>query len=83
MPLYDFECNSCGARFEAQTPAGAQPPPCEACASGDTRRIFSPFALWKINKTPGQRRKNEAQRRDFKERKREEHRREQGQQRAE
>jgi putative FmdB family regulatory protein len=75
MPLYDFECNACGTRFEAHTPAGAPPAHCEACGSADTRRLFSAFALWKINKTPGQRRKNETQRHDFKERKREEHRR--------
>jgi hypothetical protein len=39
--------------------------------------VFSTFALWKINKTPGQRRHLEAQRRDVKERKREDYRREQ------
>ena len=80
MPLYDFECNACGTRFEAQTPAGAAPPPCAECRSSDTRRVFSTFALWKINKTPGQRRHLEAQRRDVKERTREEYRREQQQQ---
>jgi putative FmdB family regulatory protein len=44
MPLYDFECDECGARFEERTDVDAPPPVCLACASDQTRRVLSGFA---------------------------------------
>jgi putative FmdB family regulatory protein len=43
MPLYDFRCRACEARFEARTPAGATAP-CPQCGSEETERLLSPFA---------------------------------------
>lgn len=40
MPIYEFECEGCGARFEelvgAETAA-----PCPTCGSEQTRRLYS------------------------------------------
>ncbi|HEY1854077.1 MAG TPA: zinc ribbon domain-containing protein [Solirubrobacterales bacterium] len=44
MPIYEFECEGCGARFEELVAAGSGPVPCAACGSGRTRRLMSGFA---------------------------------------
>jgi putative FmdB family regulatory protein len=41
MPIYEFECEECGARFEELVPAGASEATCVACGSGRTRRLLS------------------------------------------
>ena len=41
MPIYEFECEKCGARFEELVAAGAEPPACERCGSERTRRLLS------------------------------------------
>jgi putative FmdB family regulatory protein len=43
MPLYEFDCRDCGARFEERTPAGGSAP-CPACGGERTARTFSPIA---------------------------------------
>ena len=43
MPIYDFECQACGHRFEELTKAGEQPA-CPACAAPGAERRFSAFA---------------------------------------
>jgi putative FmdB family regulatory protein len=43
MPIYEFECEACGARFEELVAAGAAVPCCE-CGSERTRRLFSSVA---------------------------------------
>jgi putative FmdB family regulatory protein len=43
MPLYDFACDACGERFEALAKPD-QAPPCSACGSTQTRRLFTPIA---------------------------------------
>jgi putative FmdB family regulatory protein len=43
VPLYDFSCRSCDARFEAQVPYG-ELPPCPECGAADTERRLTPFA---------------------------------------
>ncbi|MHB8659450.1 MAG: FmdB family zinc ribbon protein [Solirubrobacteraceae bacterium] len=43
MPLYDFACRDCGARFEERVSFG-QLPPCSECGSPDSERVLSPFA---------------------------------------
>lgn len=40
MPIYEFECGECGARFEVLTaPGGAVA--CSGCGSERTRRLYS------------------------------------------
>jgi putative FmdB family regulatory protein len=41
VPIYEFECESCGARFERLVPAGTELAACEDCGSELTRRILS------------------------------------------
>ena len=41
MPLYDFACSACEARWEAVTPAGEVPEACPACGAADVRRIYT------------------------------------------
>jgi putative FmdB family regulatory protein len=43
MPIYEFECGDCGARFEELVAAG-QAAACSACGSERTRRLFSEVA---------------------------------------
>ncbi|HET9102776.1 MAG TPA: zinc ribbon domain-containing protein, partial [Solirubrobacteraceae bacterium] len=43
MPLYDFACPACDARFEALV-AIEQVPPCPACGHPGPERLFSPIA---------------------------------------
>jgi putative FmdB family regulatory protein len=41
MPIYEFECEECGARFEELVAAEAAAPACSACGSTRTRRLIS------------------------------------------
>jgi putative FmdB family regulatory protein len=41
MPIYEFECEECGARFEDLVAAGADAVPCGSCGSRRTRRRMS------------------------------------------
>jgi putative FmdB family regulatory protein len=43
MPIYEFQCEACGARFEELVPAGAAVA-CRDCGSERTRRLFSTVA---------------------------------------
>ncbi|HEV7846630.1 MAG TPA: zinc ribbon domain-containing protein [Thermoleophilaceae bacterium] len=40
MPIYEFECEKCGARFEELVKAGAKAP-CPQCKSLEVQRRFS------------------------------------------
>jgi putative FmdB family regulatory protein len=40
MPIYEFECEECGARFEELTAAGGSAA-CSTCGSERTRRLYS------------------------------------------
>jgi putative FmdB family regulatory protein len=40
MPIYEFECGDCGARFEELVGAEVVVP-CSACGSEQTRRLLS------------------------------------------
>lgn len=44
MPIYEFECEGCGVRFEELVAAGATDVPCLRCGSPQTRRLFSPVS---------------------------------------
>jgi putative FmdB family regulatory protein len=41
MPIYEFECEECGARFEELVAVEASAPACPACGSGRARRLLS------------------------------------------
>lgn len=43
MPLYDFRCAACRARFEART-GPDELPACPECGAAETERLLSPFA---------------------------------------
>ena len=43
MPLYDFTCDACDAQFDAFAKPG-EAPPCTACGSERTRRLYSPIS---------------------------------------
>lgn len=64
MPIYEFECEECGARFEELVAAGAEGVVCAQCGSTRTRRLMSSVS------PPGRQprgaavRSNESQRRE-------------------
>lgn len=41
MPIYEFECDECGARFEELVAADAADPACPECRSAHTQRLIS------------------------------------------
>jgi putative FmdB family regulatory protein len=41
VPVYEFECEECGARFEELAPSDTQSLPCSRCGSSRTRRLLS------------------------------------------
>jgi putative FmdB family regulatory protein len=45
MPLYDFDCRSCGHRFEALVRRQDAPPACPTCGGVDLDRLVSSFAV--------------------------------------
>lgn len=47
MPLYEFACEKCGARFEELVRAG-QSAPCPRCKSVDVQRLFSPIGEGRV-----------------------------------
>jgi putative FmdB family regulatory protein len=42
MPLLDFECEKCSARFE-ELVLGDRVPVCPECGAGEVRRLYSPI----------------------------------------
>lgn len=44
MPIYEFECEECGERFEELVGAEADAHGCPACGSEATRRLMSPVS---------------------------------------
>lgn len=41
MPIYEFECEECGERFEELVAAGAEAVICSVCGATRTRRLMS------------------------------------------
>ncbi len=41
MPIYEFECEGCGERFEELVAASATDVACPSCGSAETRRLLS------------------------------------------
>src|SRR5688500_17338067 len=61
MPRYEFDCDACGERFEDLVAAGTDKTECRLCGSPETRRVLSaPGAPWKLVKTVGAARRQEA-----------------------
>ena len=59
--MYEFECESCGARFERLVPAGTELAGCEECGAERTRRVLSPQAATaKLVRSRGDVRRQEA-----------------------
>ena len=44
MPIYEFECEGCEARFDELVAAGTERHPCPACGRRDARRRLSPVS---------------------------------------
>ncbi len=60
MPIYEFLCERCGARFEELVEAGTETIACRGCGAERTRRIYSAQgAPFKIVRTAGEMRKQE------------------------
>ena len=69
MPIYEFLCEACGARFEELVDAGTESVACGACASQRTRRVYSPQGRpFRIVKTPGDTRQQERKNAQLRER---------------
>ena len=47
VPIYEFECAKCGARFEEIVKAG-QTAPCPQCKSSDVQRRYSPIGEGRV-----------------------------------
>jgi putative FmdB family regulatory protein len=47
MPIYEFECAKCGARFEELVRAGATTP-CPQCKSSEVQRRYSPISEGRV-----------------------------------
>jgi putative FmdB family regulatory protein len=41
MPIFEFECETCGCRFEELLSAEAPAPPCPNCGAEQPRRLLS------------------------------------------
>jgi len=41
MPIYEFECGSCGVRFEELVAAGTEEMKCSECGAAGARRLLS------------------------------------------
>jgi putative FmdB family regulatory protein len=60
MPIYEFRCERCDARFEGLVPAGTDSIACPACGAAETVRVLSaPGAPMSLVKGPAARRAQE------------------------
>ncbi len=69
MPVYEFECEKCGVRFEELMDSNAAAPPCPECGADRARRLLSPVSppAWvprgpKVRDSESRRREREAAR---------------------
>jgi putative FmdB family regulatory protein len=44
MPMFEYECSSCGALFEELVMSAAQEIACPSCGSGDVEKLISRIA---------------------------------------
>ena len=67
VPLYEFECGKCGARFETLAAVGVDEHECERCGTPGAKRLMSvPAQTPKLVKTAGGNRRQEAKNRKLK-----------------
>ena len=60
MPIYEFRCGDCGARFESLVAAGTETEECRECgAAGATRLMSAPAQPPKFVKSAGGNRRQE------------------------
>ncbi len=60
MPIYEFVCDACGARFEDLVAMGTEAVDCPECGGGRARRVLSAQAPSPhLVKTPREARKQE------------------------
>ena len=45
MPLYEYECRSCGHEFEVLLRTGDPPPTCASCGSSDLEKLLHQVAI--------------------------------------
>jgi putative FmdB family regulatory protein len=64
MPIYEFECGGCGARFEELVAAGVEGLACPECGSEQTRRLISPVSPPGRQPRGGRVRSDESRRRE-------------------
>jgi putative FmdB family regulatory protein len=69
MPIYEFECEQCGSRFEELMDSDAGAPACPSCGAPGARRRLSPVSPpgrvprgAKVRDTESRRREREAAR---------------------
>jgi putative FmdB family regulatory protein len=62
VPIYEFECGSCGARFERLAAAGTETATCPECGAEGAERRISTFGVTTRQLTPAQRRRLEDKR---------------------
>lgn len=62
MPIYEFDCSACGARFERLVAAGTERVACTECGAEDATRLLSRFAAPVRQMTASQRRRAEDKR---------------------
>ncbi|HEX5763572.1 MAG TPA: zinc ribbon domain-containing protein [Solirubrobacterales bacterium] len=71
MPIYEFECEGCGERFEELLAASAAGAACPRCGSAQTKRLLSSVSPpgrqprgARVRSSEARRREREASRRD-------------------
>jgi putative FmdB family regulatory protein len=62
VPIYEFDCSACGARFERLVDAGTERAACAECGAEDATRLLSSFAAPVRQMTANQRRRAEDKR---------------------
>lgn len=51
MPIYEYECEQCGERFEKLVFGSSPTPECPACSGGDVKKVPSVFGFSSGGKT--------------------------------
>jgi putative FmdB family regulatory protein len=49
MPIFEYQCTSCGREFEALMRSSSPAPECPACNSTDLRKKLSAFATMTVS----------------------------------
>jgi len=52
MPLFEYQCKTCGHRFEALV-AGSRTPACPRCSGDDLEKQFSTFGMGSAVRSAG------------------------------